>query len=261
MHLHAWDSPPLEPLTRDDAEAQPYLIEYDSRVMREKIHALTSELEDAFGVKMVSHRAGRWSFDERYAEMLLDEGYSVDCSVTPLVSWATTLGDPAGVGGSDYTEFPNGAYWVSLDDISKPGSSALLEVPMTIVSLRSNMTTRFLDVANVLLRPATGARKVSRRVANRFSPPVDWLRPTGHNGHRLHKVLDIVVAEGRQYAEFMLHSSELMPGGSPTFPDRQSIEALYAHLELLFEQAESRFRALTLSEFHSELAVTSQIGR
>src|ERR1700675_1374261 len=28
MHLHAWNSPPLVPLTRDDFHYQPYLIEY-----------------------------------------------------------------------------------------------------------------------------------------------------------------------------------------------------------------------------------------
>jgi hypothetical protein len=88
---------------------------------------------------MVSHRAGRWAFDERYAEMLVEEGYRVDCSVTPLVSWKTTLGDPSGRGGSDYSEFPHESYWVDLDDISRRGTSDLLEVPVTIVSFRSSL--------------------------------------------------------------------------------------------------------------------------
>jgi hypothetical protein len=51
----------------------------------------------------------------------------------------------------------------------------------------------------------------------------------------------------------MLHSSEFMPGGSPTFPDAPSNEALYSDLEALFERIQGHFRAATLSEFHDEL--------
>src|SRR3954454_16584292 len=79
MHLHAWDSPPLIPLTRDDFSTHPYLIEFPEAVMREKIHVITNKLEQTFGVKMLSHRAGRWSFDSRYARMLKIEGYEIDC--------------------------------------------------------------------------------------------------------------------------------------------------------------------------------------
>lgn len=32
---------------------------------------------------------------------------------------------------------------------------------------------------------------------------------------------------------FMLHSSEMMPGGSPSFPDEKSIEELYECIEKL----------------------------
>src|SRR5256885_9751134 len=34
MHLHAWNSPPLLPLTDDDLRHQPYLIEYRSEERR-----------------------------------------------------------------------------------------------------------------------------------------------------------------------------------------------------------------------------------
>lgn len=255
MHLHAWSSPPLEALTTDDATANPYLIEYSPRLMREKIHRLTATLEDALGVKMISHRAGRWAFDERYAEMLLDEGYRVDCSVTPLQSWKTTLGDPTGRGGSDYTHFPHEPYWIDLDDISRPGTSDLLEVPVTIASFRSDPINRLLRTADQLPRPLSRVGTLIHRVADRVSPPTVWLRPTRSNRRRLCKLLDRVLEERRLYAEFMLHSSELMPGGSPTFPDDASIERLYADLELLFARLRGRFRGMTLSEFHDGVAM------
>jgi hypothetical protein len=251
MHLHAWNSPPLEALTADDLSAQPYLVEYEPRIMRAKIHALTATLEDALGVKMLSHRAGRWAFDERYAAMLLEEGYRVDCSVTPLVDWSTTPGGVAG--GSDYTTFPHRAYWVSLDDVSRGGDSPLLEIPVTTVSLRSQPVWQALAIADRLPERLEKTSSLIERAANRLSPPVEWLRPTGRNGRRLRRVVSRVIREGRAYAELMLHSSELMPGGSPTFRDSQSIERLYADLEGLFASVQRTFVGATLAEFHDQV--------
>src|ERR1700730_4996670 len=131
MHLHAWNSPPLVPLTGDDMRHHPYLIEYPDRVMRDKIAFMTDLLEQRFGLKMLSHRAGRWAFDERYAQMLTDFGYLADCSVTPGVSWKAHAGSPKGPGGSDYRRFPNVPYYLDLNDISRSGNAPLLEVPMT----------------------------------------------------------------------------------------------------------------------------------
>ena len=56
MHLHAWSSPPVHPLTHDDHATHPYLIEFSPDVMSAKIRYMTELLEQTFGVKMVSHR-------------------------------------------------------------------------------------------------------------------------------------------------------------------------------------------------------------
>ncbi len=86
------EQPPTEPLTADDWRHKPYLIEYSDAMMREKVDYMTRLLEDTFQTKMVSHRAGRWAFDERYARLLVEYGYQVDCSVTPRVNWKTAKG-------------------------------------------------------------------------------------------------------------------------------------------------------------------------
>ncbi|HYT37499.1 MAG TPA: hypothetical protein VEL49_09995 [Ktedonobacteraceae bacterium] len=231
MHLHAWNSPPLAPLTADDDRYQPFLIDYPEDQMREKVKVLTSELEDTFEVTMVSHRAGRWSFNETYARILVDHGYRVDCSVTPHVSWASILGDPNGNGGTDFSRFPDTAYFVDLNDIRRPGGSPLLELPMTIVP------PSYQGVP-----------------AGRFFPSCLWLRPTRRNRKTLLYILSIARQEQRSYVEFMLHSSELMPGGSPTFPSRESIEALYDALEALFTAAQDVFEGYTLSDYYVHLA-------
>jgi hypothetical protein len=260
MHLHAWNTPPLEPLTADDYACAPYLVEYPDRMIREKVRTMTALLEDTFGRKMLSHRAGRWAFDERYAAVLVEEGYQVDCSVTPGVSWRTTPGNPAGQGGTDYTRFPSGAYWMDPTDISRPGDSPLLQLPVTIVSLETPLGRRaraVLERVPGALRPVT---RVPRAVLNRTQPRAAWLRPTGRNRAMMLRVVDQVLAEGRDYAEFMLHSSEFMPGGSPTFRTEASIEQLYADLRALFEHVKGRFVGATLTEYLEQRAPAHPAG-
>lgn len=63
------------------------------------------------------------------------------------------------------------------------------------------------------------------------SPSVHWLRPMGGNVETMKKVVEQTLTQGNDYVEYMLHSSEYMPGGSPTFQNERDIERLYADLE------------------------------
>ena len=242
MHLHAWNSPPLIALTADDFSHQPYLIEYPPNLIRDKVHHITDVLEEKFETKMRSHRAGRWAFNETYAQILIDRGYTVDCSVTPCVSWSFAKGDPAGVGGTDYSAFPNRAYYVDPKDIRRSGPSTLLEVPMTI---RPAIEP---PLGRMAVRLTSGSR-LARKVVRRIWPSPLWLRPNGRNRTHMLELVERVVASGEDYVEFMLHSSEFMPGGSPTFPSERSIELLYEDLEALFECAGKICEGMTLSKY------------
>ena len=254
MHLHAWNSPPLASLTDDDFYHQPFLIEYPDRVMRQKIRAVTGLLEDRFGRKMVSHRAGRWAFDARYAGMLLDEGYLVDCSVTPGVDWSATPGDPEGAGGSDYTSFPDRPYFLASPDISKGTSAGLLEVPMTVLPSK-------------LFRRWPGAYRLPHplcRIVRRLSPQRRWLCPVPLlEKHNLDAMLELArrARDDRPpHLEFMLHSSELMPGGSPMFQGAAQIDQLYETLEILFEELARGCRGMTLAEFQDHWVKTQGLA-
>ena len=251
MHLHAWNSPPIEPLTGDDFYHQPYLIEYPDKVMKEKIHVMTALLEEKFDRKMVSHRSGRWAFDGRYAAMLLREGYLVDCSVTPGVNWSANAGDPQGQGGSDYTSFPESPYFLSPIDVSVPSQGMLLEVPMTVNSSR-------------LFRwsPSLYRMPVLRRFARKISPARRWLCPVPllerRNDRAMVQLARSARARGATHMEFMLHSSDLMPGGSPSFPGVSDIERLYDQLATLFEELSTWCSGMTLKEFRDWWAKASR---
>ncbi|ARU95801.1 polysaccharide deacetylase family protein [Tatumella citrea] len=237
MHLHAWNSPPEQPLTEDDWKWQPYLIEYPDDLLKAKVRFMTELLEESFGTPMRSHRAGRWAFDQRYAAILSELGYCVDCSVTPRVNWRFNQGAPQGNGGTDYTHFPDQAYFIDPQDISKPASRGLLEVPMSTDYKHSPLVTRLKQ----------GVDKLRGR---QRAPSVYWLRPSRDNLPAMKRVVEKNLATGGDYVEFMLHSSEFMPGGSPTFKTEADIEMLYENLEQLFEWLSSRTRGMTLFEYY-----------
>lgn len=236
MHLHAWNSPPAYQLTDNDWQYQPYLIEYPHEEIRKKVIFMTELLEKTFGVKMLSHRAGRWAFNEYYAQLLIEFGYQVDCSVTPKVNWAFSSGAPQGDGGTNYTHFPSEAYYLDAENIAQPGTSSLLEVPMSIQYKHSGLM-------NSLKQGYDRLRGKQR------SPSVNWLRPIGGNVQQMIAVAEKTLAEGADYVEFMLHSSEFMPDGSPTFKNEADIDRLYSDLEQLFSLLEGRTQGMTLAEY------------
>ena len=248
MHLHAWNSPPLHTaLTDDDMVYHPYLIEYPETVMAEKIHYLTTLLESVFGRKMRSHRAGRWAFNESYARLLDQHGYTVDCSVTPHVSWQRTKGHPQGMGGSDYRHFPESAYLMDLQAIHQAGNSHLLQVPVSIRATAFYSIRQTLRTWEDRWKPYCS---LCFRISNRLLPEVVWLRPSGHNLKAMLSLVQRVVHQQEPYAELILHSSELMPGGSPYFHSEEDISHLYDDLEILFAYVSQTFIGQTLTEFY-----------
>ena len=87
-----------------------------------------------------------------------------------------------------------------------------------------------IDPAQLTQALAKGARNMGAKV-ERFCP------------------VTAVRREGDAPLEMVLHSSELMPGGSPQSPDEASIERLYADLEALFHHVAREFRGMTLHEY------------
>ena len=244
LHVHPWNSPPLAtsgPETRGD---HVYLFELPDDLLRAKVGHLTDLLRDVFEIQPASHRAGRWGFDERVARVLVEAGYIVDCSVTPGVSWKRHKGDSQGGGGTDYTGFPEEPYFLDLDDIRRRGASPMLEVPVTI---RPNYPGPVREV-----HKAFEHRRIGKLVRKFWGAPLSWLRPTGKNLDSMLSIVDWAFDRNAPVIEFMLHSSEFMPGGSPTFRTAEDIEVLYGHLEKLFARLRSRgARGQTLSQFRA----------
>lgn len=252
MHPHAWNTPPFDAITKDDFSYQPFLYQYPKHQMKEKLQHLHDDLQQRFGVPIRSHRAGRWAMNKSYASMLVDLGVEVDCSVTPGVNWSGTKGAPNGVPGPDFSNAPVKPYWMDIDCNDESPASRLLQVPMTISSSPSG----FVSGIN---RAMSAVRlNLMRRAANRVFPIHQWLRPNGRNVKSMKRLVSDAVSIGNPCVEFMLHSSELMPGGSPRFATSNSIEKLFSHLEELFDYASACCDGVTLCEFSDLYAANNR---
>lgn len=241
MHMHAWDTPPVEPLGARDWWDQPYAPEYPPELIDRKAELMTRLLEDRFQTAITSHRAGRWGLCASYARSLIRLGYEVDCSVTPGVSWAGAPGLAGGDGGVDYSAFPGAPYVIDPESIARAGASPLLEVPMTIIEQK---------------RP--WHRSLARLLLGRKGPRLIWLRPEPGNLGDMLEIVDRKRTANADYIQFTLHSSEFMPGGSPAFPTPDSIEQLYRDLEILFERIARDFRGCGLTAYARRLRAASR---
>jgi hypothetical protein len=223
LHLHAWNNPPIYEID-GPYNGNPYLIEYPDNVMRSKFDYLYKMFCDKIGHAPISHRSGRWAMDERYFKLLAEYGVKIDCSVTPHIDWSRTMGVLQG--GSDYSKSIATSHLIE----------GVYEVPLTVIpsrrplaiSLRQNIH-RILHGGKLQLRPATFSLKEMKYVIDECTR---------------NSAID--------YVEFMMHSSELMPGGSPYFVDEVSIENMYAGLELLFQYVSKKgYKGVTLQEYYA----------
>lgn len=233
MHLHAWNTPPFFDLQQFEESEAPYLIEYPTEIMEEKIKSVTKEIEAKIGIKPTSHRAGRWATDERYFKLLEKYGFTVDCSVTPSVNWEHKQGQTPNSKGSNYSKNPSSCYWLN-------NGNRLLEVPVTIKKSHKIFKA---------------SKKTPKAIASSFYHALIgeslWLRPNGQNLEQMKYIIESAEKNNSKYVMFMLHSSELMPGGSPTFKTKESIENLYNDLESLFSFASNSFEGVTLRDYRS----------
>jgi hypothetical protein len=239
IHLHAWNNPPYYELQKNNKTCGlPYLIEYPKNIMLEKFTILYKLLADKFNTDIVSHRSGRWAMNQEYFDILIDHGIKIDCSVTPHVSWEMSPGYSVDSKGSNYIQNPENHYYVNHS--SNPNK--ILEVPVTIRKLRY-----------ISLEPMKNPYSILKNIWFFIKKKSIWLRPNCNNLNVMLKLVDIIKNSNNEYLMFILHSSELMPGGSPTFKTEDSIENLYKDLNILFEKISNDFTGITLKDYSNIL--------
>ncbi len=221
LHPHAWNNPPLYDLDIKYSD-NAYLIEYPDDIMRAKFKTLYDLYIEKLGVKPISHRAGRWAMNDKYFKLLEEFDIKVDCSVTPHINWSKCMG--AQTGGSNYEDSPSHVHYVG----------QVLEIPFTIMRSRIPLSGSIRERIKTIMKGKS----------IHFRPAVSSVTEMKYIVYKCIKSKDTDVIE------FMLHSSELMPGGSPYFKDKRAIEVMYCSLEALFRYIKkNNLWGITMQEY------------
>lgn len=229
-HLHPWTTPPfvdLDGLRFNDVQ-HVFASALPEDLLRAKLRTLTAQISENVGVRPRSYRAGRFGMNSTTSRVLVELGYLVDSSVTPLVSWSRDSGTSSMRGSPDFRHHTAAPFL-----IEGSGGSGLVELPVTVV-----LSSRLVRRHSLLTGPyLSRSARVARRVLHGgiIRPEPVWLRPFPHaRTADLRRAWRAAEEDGLSTAVMMLHSSELMPGASPYRPTRRTVTGLLAMLDEFF---------------------------
>ena len=236
-HHHVWETPPCR---AEDARGLPYALELPHERFVGQIASLTGAIRSAVGHSPVSYRSGRFGFHASHTAVLEQAGYLVDTSVQPLFYEAHK-------GGPDFVDAPLTPYRLSYDSAVKPGTSSVLEVPVSAALDRR--------VPHWLARaygraPLPYHTKRILRLA-RIVKTV-WLRPSYSSLDDMKRFARRIVDSGEPVLNVIFHSSEAIVGGSPYNRSAGELEGFFDRLERFLEYAVGELHAqpVTFREFH-----------
>ena len=206
---------------------------------------LTDQIKKALGVRPESFRAGRWGLGSESIDALIECGYRVDSSVTPMMSWSE-YGD-----GPEYREVNMGPYWLSSENgqAGEYGRNSILEVPVSIgfnrwpferwQNIYSSLQKKWLKHFHIpgLFHRTGLLRKI-------------WLSPEAYSANEMINLSTLMVKHGKRILNLTFHSNSLLPGKGPFIRNRHELDQFYRNLEKYFLYMSSNVHlvSLTLSE-------------
>ena len=240
-HHHAWETPPC---TDDDVRRHPYAASLPLRQFEDQLASLTDAIADAVGERPVSYRSGRFGFSAAHVTGLEKLGYQVESSVAPLFYEAHKQ-------GPDFVEAPLTPFYLSYDSAVRPGTSSVLEVPV------SAALNRKLPRALQYLYARAPKPYTTKRVLRKLGVAhVRWLRPSYSSLDDMIGLARDLAAAREPVLNLLFHSSEAIVGGSPYNRTDAELNAFFDRLDRFFEFAVGTLKAkpATFIEFKRAFA-------
>jgi len=246
-HHHVWETPPHGDA---DADRHPYALELPDAQFDAQLVSLTTAITRATGTRPRSYRSGRFGFSARHVAALEREGYLVDSSVAPLFYEAHK-------GGPDFVGAPLDPYFLAYDNAVRPGTSNVLEVPVSAA-----LNRRLPPLMERWYGRAPRPYETRRLLRLLGLARLRWLRPS-------YSSADDMIALGRQLVErgaplnLIFHSSEAIAGASPYTRNASELEAFFDRLDrfLTCATGEWQARPMTLLEFRHAWVNTAAPAR
>jgi hypothetical protein len=237
-HHHVWETPPF---TDDDVQRHGYALQLPASQFAAQLSALTGAIGDAVGERPLSYRSGRFGFSAAHVSDLELAGYTVESSVAPLFYEGHK-------GGPDFVSAPPAPYFLAYDDPTVPGTSNLLELPVSAVLNRR--VPPFVERIYARAPKPYTTRRVLRKLGVAH---VQWLRPSYSSLDDMCALARRMKADGVPLLNLIFHSSEAMVGGSPYNRTAQELDRFFASLEQVLAYVVNDLGAipLTFSEFRA----------
>ncbi|MFI5177656.1 MAG: hypothetical protein ACHQO8_03795 [Vicinamibacterales bacterium] len=240
-HHHAWETPPC---TADDIVRHPYALSLSIDQFDAQLRSLTAAIAANVGVRPVSYRSGRFGFSASHVSSLEREGYRVDSSVAPLFYEAYKR-------GPDFVGAPLVPYFLSYDDATRPGTSDVLELPIS-----SALSRRVPAVIERWYGRAPWPYTTKRVLRWLHVAHVRWLRPSYSSADDMIALARDLVGRGVPVLNLLFHSSEAIVGASPYNRTDAELDAFFDRLSRLLTYATRDLGAepMTFAEFRRRFA-------
>jgi len=237
-HHHAWETPPC---TEDDVRRHAYALQLPASQFAAQVASLTAAVGDAVGERPLSYRSGRFGFSAAHVSDLERAGYTVDSSVAPLFYEGHK-------GGPDFVGAPPSPYFLAYDDPTVPGTSNLLELPVSAA-----LNRRVPPFLERLYARAPKPYTTKRVIKKLGIAHVQWLRPSYSSADDMCALARRMKAAGVPILNVIFHSSEAIVGGSPYNSTARELDAFFARLEQVLAYMVTNLGAIpvTFSEFRA----------
>ena len=206
-HLHAWINPPL---IEDVCAHNSYQGNLAPALEREKLKILRDTIEEAFGIRPIVHKAGRYGVGASSPQILSDLGFEIDVSAVSAFDWS-------GDGGPDYSHLTQNMFWFG-------PKQSLLGIPNTggfIGALRASGPSLYAATRLQSIPWYTFTRMLSRaRMVERI-----MLSPEGHSLDKMKRLTCSLLERGIRSLTVSLHSPTVMPGGTPYTNNEKDVQA------------------------------------
>jgi hypothetical protein len=234
-HLHPWSTPPFVELPGPEPFPSDLMPE---SLLEAKLATLSTAIRGRWGVKPSSFRMGRFDLGRTVRRLLPTFGIRTDSSLVPF---------RFGPGAADHFMAPNEPFWL---DEGETGEGRLLEVPLTQVALMPNLAARAYELGLGLdKRRRFLLLSMLRTVAVVGIQPAWFPLASMLWAARLHGT------RGGRVLTLFLHSSELLPGATPSYPSEASVQRLTRRIRLFLQWLTNTYsiEGVTLSRLHSSV--------
>jgi peptidoglycan/xylan/chitin deacetylase (PgdA/CDA1 family) len=235
---HAWETPPC---SDEDIRCRSYALQLPPDQFTAQIASLTDAIGAAVGEQPLSYRSGRFGFSASHVFDLERAGYRVDSSVAPLLC-------ERHVGGPDFVGAPQTPYFLAYDDPTAPGTSNLLEIPVS-AALNRKVPAPIERLYGRAPRPDLTRRLLARLGVAR----VQWLRPFSSTLDDMCELARRLKEDDVPMVNLVLNSKEASLGAGPAASTPQDLERSFSRLEDVLAYIANDLGAVpvTFSEFRA----------